>query len=138
MALAMIDIDLFKIYNDTHGHLAGDKVLKQVATKLKAMLRRDDDFFFRVGGEEFAAIFTAKDYEGMKQMADKLVEAVQALELELPESAVQEMKTVTISLGALYSDCQDVSSPETLYAEADKLLYIAKENGRNQAFFDRI
>ena len=131
-AMAMIDIDCFKQYNDNYGHHEGDVALKEVAAVLHKKLRRDEDYLFRVGGEEFAVIFTAKEYSSLKTFVQSLVQSVESLEIPFPHTCVEGEKHVTISLGAVYTDCKNIISSDDLYEEVDRLLYLAKENGRNR------
>jgi diguanylate cyclase (GGDEF)-like protein len=122
--MLMIDIDHFKIINDTHGHGAGDAVLRSVAQIFKDGLR-DVDIPARIGGEEFAVLMPHTDIDGVKIVAERLRSTVESLEVVYEGTVLK----VTISLGI--SDCTNVSSIDEMLKNADDALYVAKEAGRN-------
>ncbi len=127
----MVDIDFFKTVNDTHGHAAGDIVLKSVAGVIKQELR-ESDIASRYGGEEFAVLLPFTRIEEAFAVAQRLRKAVEANIVELPKED-EDQKTVikvTISTG-LYQFKQD-DTPQMLYEKADKALYDAKTHGRNK------
>ncbi|MBL7479593.1 sensor domain-containing diguanylate cyclase [Legionella bononiensis] len=129
LAIIMTDIDFFKRYNDSLGHLAGDDALKRVAQAFKSTIRRTTDLIARYGGEEFACILPDTDLEGAKLMAVALQNAVCALKLSHPDSNVSEF--VTISIGVV--SCIPLhGEPINLLDLADKALYRAKTLGRNR------
>jgi diguanylate cyclase (GGDEF)-like protein len=113
LALIMIDVDHFKLYNDTLGHLAGDTCLREVATELRRSLRRPEDQIFRYGGEEFVVILGNTDAVGARHCAESLRHAIVKRSIAHPHGVV------TISLGVAV-------------ARADTALYRAKEEGRNR------
>jgi diguanylate cyclase (GGDEF)-like protein len=122
-ALLMMDIDLFKRFNDTHGHQAGDELIRRVAAILKSSLR-SCDLAARYGGEEFLILLTETDPAGAASFAEKLRGSVQEMRLKGEEG-------VTVSIGAAcYPDHGD--DIETLIRLADSALYHCKRNGRNQ------
>lgn len=123
--LLMIDIDHFKDINDTHGHQAGDRILKGVATKLKASIR-GSDFLARYGGEEFGLILPKTNLESGVEVADKIREAIEFSKFNLDGNWLK----VTVSAGVAQANRQDTD--ETLLKRADKALYQAKETGRNR------
>ena len=125
-SLIMTDIDFFKKFNDKYGHQAGDAVLKHVARTLKANVR-SDDYVCRYGGEEMVIILNADKANAVKS-ANKLCKAISSQMYELtPELSVN----ITISLG-VSTFPQDGKTSTELIEYADKCLYYAKENGRNQ------
>lgn len=130
ICFAMIDIDYFKRYNDTYGHQAGDDVLKKVAKVFKISTHRADDYCFRVGGEEFGIVFGAENEENALQFITKIKDDIEALKIENIKSDVG--KYLTVSIGLTCKKGQEINSLETLYSQTDKLLYLAKENGRNR------
>ena len=134
LALIMIDIDFFKRYNDTYGHVSGDECLQDVAQALKGSVQYHGDVVARYGGEEFAIIMPNTDFSEAKIVADEAVRSVMELGIahETTETAAG---VVTISAGyfALISK-GDPSEAEQLKREADQALYQAKRNGRNQAY----
>lgn len=126
LSCIVFDIDHFKQVNDTHGHAAGDAVLKAVAASCKATLRAGD-LFGRIGGEEFAVLLPHVDREGAGAVAEKLRAAICCQ----PVSGDHGSLTVTASLGtsALSIVSKDI---ETLLAQADAAMYQAKHGGRNR------
>jgi diguanylate cyclase (GGDEF)-like protein len=127
----MLDIDYFKQYNDTYGHLEGDRALKIVASTLQEKLKRPTDYVFRLGGEEFGILLTQADKENSKKLADEICEVVKAQRVEHKGSKVDEV--LTISIGVAWSRALEIDDDEKLLSLADKMLYEAKESGRNNA-----
>src|SRR5690606_5245620 len=125
LSLILLDLDHFKSINDTHGHVVGDEVLKEVAARIQTTCRQSD-LCFRLGGEEFAVILSHTDTEGARIIAERVREAVNATPVEVQGRTVK----VTISLGVT-SFCEDDSSRE-LISRADLALYCAKAQGRNR------
>lgn len=129
----MVDIDYFKPYNDTYGHLQGDVALQSVAHILKTSLSRPGDFAFRLGGEEFGIILTDTDAKSARQMAERLRFNVESLNME--HKGNKNTGIVTISLGAICVTPTLSMGNESLLHTADANLYAAKERGRNQVVF---
>jgi len=130
LALLMIDIDHFKLYNDRYGHQAGDSCLQAVAATLKAAFGRAQDLVARYGGEEFVCLLPECDHAAAKPKADELVQAVAAL--GLPHESSPTAATLTISLGIAVIIPNVSRSPDDLVMAADAALYQAKQQGRNQ------
>jgi diguanylate cyclase (GGDEF)-like protein len=128
-ALILLDVDKFKNFNDTHGHLAGDRVLQAVAVKLDETVRKID-FVARYGGEEFAVIAPDATPKGAIQLAERLRSAVEESEVEFEGKRLH----VTISLGvaAFQVPAREVT-PAVAIKLADEQLYAAKGAGRNKA-----
>jgi diguanylate cyclase (GGDEF)-like protein/putative nucleotidyltransferase with HDIG domain len=122
-ALIMIDIDFFKTYNDTYGHLAGDDVLASIARCIQSSIRNIDQAF-RYGGEEFAVMLPETSTQGAYVVAERIREKIQ-------ERTFKGRASVTASLGVA-SWPTDGMTKEELLASADKALYTAKETGRNR------
>lgn len=132
LSLALIDIDFFKGFNDLHGHLGGDDCLRRVAQALQAAVpRRNGDLVARYGGEEFAVLLVGTDGEGASTVAERLRSSVAGLAIPHGRSDVAEH--VTVSIGAASVAPDGGQPPDSLIAIADRLLYRAKEGGRNQA-----
>lgn len=129
----MVDIDFFKQYNDTYGHLQGDVALQNVAYILKSSLLRPGDFVFRLGGEEFGIILTETDCSNARKMAERLRFNVESLNIE--HKGNKKSGIITISLGAVCITPIAGMNNETLLRSADINLYAAKERGRNQVVF---
>jgi len=132
LSLIMIDIDCFKDYNDTYGHLAGDDCLKKTADKIKDILRRPGDFAARYGGEEFALILPGTFEEGALAVAERLRSGVESLQIAHSKSTAGSV--VTISAGVASMLPHKEISPQNLIGAADKALYNAKKEGRNRVY----
>lgn len=132
VALIMIDIDDFKRFNDTYGHVAGDECLQDVAQVLKSVVHYHGDVVARYGGEEFAIILPNTDFSEARIVADQAVRAVRERGIAHESSELSE-GVVTISAGyyALVSQ-GDMSEADTLKQQADRALYQAKRSGRNR------
>lgn len=125
--IVMIDIDNFKQVNDTWGHQCGDLVLKEIA-RLLSDEKRDSDLLARYGGEEFLLLMNGITPEDAKKRAEKLRIAIAHHIFSWMDTRIP----VTISLGISSRKGTDVSQIADLIAESDKLLYVAKGNGKNQ------
>ncbi|TVQ74199.1 MAG: GGDEF domain-containing protein, partial [Oceanospirillales bacterium] len=121
--LLMMDIDFFKAINDNHGHDVGDKALMHVAGRITAQLR-EGDLCARFGGEEFVVLLPSTDTVEAMRVAERIREAVESSPLELPK------QPITLSIGV--ATYQPGMTAEMLLKAADKEVYRAKENGRNQ------
>nr|AYQ73987.1 diguanylate cyclase [Cohnella candidum] len=130
ITIVMCDIDHFKAYNDTYGHLGGDECLKKVASAIDAAATRPGDMAARYGGEEFILLLPDTDLNGGQEVASRLREAV--LSLRLPHEKSQAGEIVTISAGVASLVPQADFEPKMLIDLADKALYQAKLNGRNR------
>lgn len=130
ISLALIDIDHFKLINDTYGHLAGDECLKKVGRVLKQAVNRPNDICARYGGEEFAIVYGNTTLEQSRVLIDKLFEAINALNIPNENSPTLPRLTVSIGLETMYPN--DKNTENELIKASDTLLYMAKENGRNQ------
>lgn len=136
LTVIMLDIDYFKMLNDTCGHLFGDSVLEQVAEALKKSAQRAGDYVFRYGGEEFCILTSALNREEAFLFVEKLRLSICALEIENKQSP---HRILTASAGFwCASDLGDIT-PSELLLNADNALYRAKEAGRNAVVdFDNI
>ena len=126
--LLLIDIDHFKAFNDTHGHLVGDKVLRFVATTLKRCVK-GNDMPARYGGEEFAVILPNTAFVGAEAVSEQIRRAISAGELLNRESG-QRLGKITVSIGMAQFRRNEL--PHELIQRADQALYLAKERGRNR------
>ena len=133
LTLLVMDIDNFKRYNDTYGHMKGDDVLKQMGALFLDFFNRKNQVIYRVGGEEFAAILTTKSKEESMMITDKLLNKV--LSQKIVHENNEAFGFVTISIGGITTKVTKQTSLDTLYAKADAGLYKAKEQGRNQVVF---
>jgi diguanylate cyclase (GGDEF)-like protein len=129
IALAMIDLDQFKEFNDTYGHPAGDKCLRAVAETLAQQVRNPEAFVARFGGEEFALLLRDAQAAAMGQVAERIRAAVHALELQQPAGAARR---VSVSIGFAAVTPAEGDARETLAQLADAALYQAKRLGRDR------
>ncbi|MBF0195030.1 MAG: GGDEF domain-containing protein [Magnetococcales bacterium] len=128
MVLIMIDVDHFKNYNDTHGHLGGDQALVALAKTLHNTVR-PGDFVFRYGGEEFAIILPITNRQQCNSVAERVRVAVMNTKIAMPDGT--PLPSITISMGiAEYKISEETESE--LLKRADAKLYEAKESGRNR------
>ncbi|MFK8068018.1 MAG: diguanylate cyclase [Gammaproteobacteria bacterium] len=127
LSMIMMDIDHFKKFNDTYGHLAGDRALNSIAKSLIEHLRPEDTIT-RYGGEEFLAVLPDSDIHDAAQVAERLRTAVEETELFAVEG--ESLAPLTLSLGIAQLQLHD--NQESLIGSADKALYRAKGKGRNQ------
>ncbi len=127
LALAILDIDHFKKYNDSFGHPAGDIALVALANLLKAQMRRGNDAAFRLGGEEFALIYQVKNEESALKLIEGVREAVEKLDQHCTIN-----QRITVSVGLLLINTTQGVSVKKAYELADQSLYQAKYFGRNR------
>ena len=129
LSLLMLDVDHFKLYNDSYGHVRGDTCLKQIAESALDVVARPGDLVARYGGEEFAFLLPGTSNDGAMQVANKVCEALRARKLQHLENSPG---IVTVSIGCATIVPQLGQQPATLIEIADQALYSAKRNGRNQ------
>jgi diguanylate cyclase (GGDEF)-like protein len=129
----MLDVDFFKQYNDTYGHIEGDKALIYVAKNLRSVLQRPGDFVFRLGGEEFGVFLTDTGAQDAQALAGKICHSLE--ELKIPHAGNKASAYLTISIGAVSCVADETLDGEEIIKQADKKLYEAKENGRNRVEF---
>jgi two-component system, chemotaxis family, response regulator WspR len=127
----MIDVDHFKEYNDTYGHLPGDEILKRVARTIDDNFNRSTDLAARFGGEEFVVVLADTPHSGALHLGNKVCRAVEAL--RLPHIASGVARFLTVSVGGATAIPQPGDPVSLLVDAADKALYAAKRAGRNRA-----
>ncbi len=130
LSFIILDIDYFKNYNDTYGHLLGDKALKDVSEVLINMTNRSSDFAFRLGGEEFGLILINQDKKSVFEYAQKIRQSIEELHIEHKTSKISN--NLTASIGIVTRNGKDIKDSSEIYRLADEALYISKRNGRNQ------
>ncbi|MDF1689655.1 MAG: GGDEF domain-containing protein [Cycloclasticus sp.] len=130
LVLAVLDIDRFKKINDTYGHSVGDKVLCTISQLINKQVR-NSDFFGRVGGEEFAVIFTGSDVDNAIKRLNQFRASVEDCKFGY------QGKRLTITLSAGCALFADEDTPDSVYKRADQALYRAKESGRNKCLSER-
>jgi diguanylate cyclase (GGDEF)-like protein len=133
LSLLMLDVDLFKQFNDLYGHLAGDDCLKRVAETLKTTIQRESDLVARYGGEEFVVLLPSTNPEGAARVAENLLSAIRDLRIE---HAGSPHRVLTVSIGL--ASCCNRTAPidrSRLLEQVDAALYAAKRAGRNRLCF---
>ena len=134
LSLLMIDIDHFKEYNDTYGHLAGDDCIIQVARVLDSQVNRPMDLVARYGGEEFVILLPDSDMQGAETVGKRLLDAV--AEERIPHCNSKVCEWVTVSIGVrIFLPEEEKTDKEEILNQADQALYEAKNQGRNQLGF---
>jgi diguanylate cyclase (GGDEF)-like protein len=129
LSLGFIDLDHFKLVNDTHGHPVGDQVLKFVAEMFMSKVRASD-LVGRYGGEEFMVVFPGTPAAGASILFHRILEALRHASHDIAQS---QSSSVTASIGgATHSQEQPFSHVSALVTAADRAVYAAKDNGRNQ------
>jgi diguanylate cyclase (GGDEF)-like protein len=132
IAVLLVDIDHFKLFNDCYGHGPGDECIQAVASTLGSSVNRPFDQVARYGGEEFAVVLYNSTEQYVRDYADAIVAQIAALEIEHKASDVADF--VTISVGAAVMRPSASNEPDQLLRKADDALYEAKAQGRNCAF----
>jgi diguanylate cyclase (GGDEF)-like protein/PAS domain S-box-containing protein len=130
ISLIIVDVDYFKRFNDTYGHLAGDSCLRKIAHTIKDSLRRAGNFAARYGGEEFAVILPDTGADGAYLFAESLREKIENLNIDHSDSRAG--KNVTVSMGVSTTVPEKDRFHDELISLADKALYQAKRAGRNR------
>ncbi|MCL1466973.1 diguanylate cyclase [Argonema galeatum] len=138
LSLILLDVDFFKSYNDTYGHLAGDDCLRLVADTIKSAIQRPEDLVARYGGEEFAVILPNTDASGSVIVAEAIRQAIHDLAIPHAQSRVCDralglkIDRLTVSLGVASTVPKKGLLPQYLINAADKALYTAKKEGRDR------
>jgi diguanylate cyclase (GGDEF)-like protein len=129
LSLLMVDIDWFKAYNDSYGHLRGDAALAEVAKTLAGSFTRAGDLVARFGGEEFAALLPATEAQGASELAEQARARIEARGIAHHAAEAGRVLTVSVGVASLVPDAR--LQTHSLVDEADRALYLAKANGRN-------
>jgi len=130
IALLMLDIDCFKPYNDTYGHLAGDDALKTVSESLHETIKRESDFIARYGGEEFAIVLFGTELAAAENLGEKIRQRIADLNIEHQASEISDRITVSIGVAACVPEPQ--ITPDKVIFGADQALYKAKSEGKDR------
>lgn len=133
LSVLMVDIDKFKDFNDTYGHMQGDEALVAVSSALHSAVSRPSDLVARYGGEEMVVLLPNTDADGARGIAERMREAVQGLNIPHEKSGIG---VVTVSVGGASRIPPRGGDASTLLEAADKALYRAKESGRNRVVVD--
>jgi diguanylate cyclase (GGDEF)-like protein len=135
LSVLVMDVDWFKRFNDTYGHVAGDACLNQVAQAAQSCVVRESDMLARYGGEEFTAILWQTDASGAAVVAERVLNAIRALDVPHAESPLGR---VTASIGVAGCKALAIADPQTLLKAADRALYAAKTAGRDRIHIDSL
>jgi len=137
LGLILLDIDHFKLYNDTYGHPAGDACLKAISSTLARIAKRPRDRVARYGGEELVVVLPETNQEGTLQVAHEILGAV--CQLQIPHASSPTAMVVTLTAGVSMLDPSTPQTAEDLLQKADTALYAAKKDGRNRVWrFDPV
>ncbi|MGV6807977.1 MAG: GGDEF domain-containing protein [bacterium] len=128
LSILIIDLDFFKLYNDQHGHVQGDKCLKQVASCIEEMVRNPPDIVGRYGGEEFLVILPGADSERGREVAERIRGGIKSLDIRF---GLNDSQIVTATIGVATSSGAE-SNPEQLVKLADGFLYRGKAEGKDR------
>jgi diguanylate cyclase (GGDEF)-like protein len=129
LSMILLDIDYFKMFNDTYGHVAGDDCLKKISRVLSQTVQRSLDLVARYGGEEFCCLLPLTDYENAMLIANKIRENILAEKIINQGSDVSEFLTASLGVVTILPDGR--ITPDQFIEMADKNLYSAKAEGRN-------
>jgi len=133
LSLLMIDIDCFKKYNDTYGHIEGDACLKIIADTLTKNVLRPNDFVARYGGEEFAVVLPNTDKNGARGVADRFQASIRTC--GIPHRKNRAANYVTVSIGGTTGTVDRTQNGADYVRQADEMLYLSKQNGGNRVSF---
>jgi diguanylate cyclase (GGDEF)-like protein len=128
LSIIMLDIDNFKVINDSYGHLTGDQVIRTVSDIIKQQLQRPLDEVTRYGGEEFVVLLPNTKNAGALEIAEKIRQTIAQSNVSVAGTSI----SFTVSAGVYTSVANDINNPEIFTERADKALYFAKQHGRNQ------
>jgi len=136
LSLLMLDIDYFKLYNDTYGHHEGDNCLKAIADILSKTLVREEDFVARFGGEEFVVVLPNTDGRGACIVAEKIISSIRDAKISHESSSISDY--VTVSIGAINTNVYYERIKDDYLVMADEMLYASKQAGRDRYTFRRM
>ncbi|MCL2100944.1 MAG: GGDEF domain-containing protein, partial [Fibromonadales bacterium] len=134
LCIAIMDIDFFKEYNDHYGHLAGDECLKKLGDVLKTLQQDMKVYSARVGGEEFSLLWFEEKANNAEKNALQIKQKID--DLKMPHEKSEVSSNITVSIGIHITECGASNDINELYNMADRALYNAKNNGRNQIVID--
>lgn len=136
-SLFILDIDHFKQVNDRYGHTVGDNVLRYVS-KIISVALRESDIFARYGGEEFLGIFPNTNAESAFDLAERIRKLVAGLDIDISQDRSKPVQTIQITVSIGISSFSTSTNELSLVDAADKALYQAKQNGRNQTVLSKL
>ncbi len=130
LSFLMLDVDHFKLFNDTYGHARGDEALVRVAEVLRHSMKRQGDWAFRLGGEEFGCLMSTENKSDAQDMAERILADV--INLNIVHNTNQDVGVLTISIGIAQLPNAEISTESDFYRVADEALYLAKKSGKNR------
>jgi diguanylate cyclase (GGDEF)-like protein len=130
LSLVMIDVDHFKRFNDSHGHLAGDECLRALCGAIQDSLERPGDFVARYGGEEFVLLLPDTPLAGAAHIAERIRALVESLDIQ--HTTHSQPSKITVSAGVATTSSYEPGSHERLIRRADNAMYLAKQRGKNR------
>jgi len=131
--LIMVDIDFFKEYNDTYGHVQGDKAIKSIGSKIQEISRRYEVRAYRYGGDEFLITDHKLNKQDLKKLGNEINEEIEKLKLENQKSPLSEY--ITVSVGITRVKLEKSCNQNKLIKKVDNALYESKRIGRNKVIF---
>ncbi len=131
LALVLVDVDYFKLFNDTYGHGAGDDCLREIAEVIASAARRPGDLAARLGGEEFTVLLCDTGTEGALAVASQIQSAIEQLAIAHETTRVSNADIMSVSIGVVSMMPAPMIGPSVLLYRADEALYAAKQDGRN-------
>ncbi len=138
LSFILLDVDFFKQYNDLYGHVAGDECLETIGAILGSTLLRATDMAFRYGGEEMCCLMPSTDFDGARQLAERLRRNVEDAAISHDHSSISRYLTVSIGFMTYHFQSNEAPHHETVIKACDDMLYQAKEGGRNRIVGDRL
>jgi diguanylate cyclase (GGDEF)-like protein len=133
LTVAIADVDHFKSFNDTYGHMRGDECLRAVALAIRSVARRPGDLAARYGGEEFAVVLPETDAAAARAIMESMLEAVRALHVVHSGSSCADFVTISAGVATIVPSME--MSPSVIVLPADAALYEAKQSGRNRVCY---
>ncbi|WP_100186418.1 GGDEF domain-containing protein [Marinomonas sp. BSi20584] len=131
LSILLIDVDYFKQYNDTYGHISGDEALQKIASSLESIINKETDLLARYGGEEFVVILPNKSAKQAEEIAQQMKQVIELINIEHKTSKIADV--ITVSIGIVTRVKNGKTDTDTLMKNADIALYHSKAQGRNQA-----
>ncbi|SHF75794.1 diguanylate cyclase (GGDEF) domain-containing protein [Marinomonas polaris DSM 16579] len=131
LSILLIDVDYFKQYNDTYGHISGDEALQKIASSLESIINKETDLLARYGGEEFVVILPNKSAKQAEEIAQQMKQVIELINIEHKTSKIAD--AITVSIGIVTKVKNGKTDTDTLMKNADIALYHSKAQGRNQA-----
>lgn len=137
-AFVLLDVDNFKKYNDNYGHQDGDSVLINLASALKESFKRSEDTVFRLGGEEFGVLISAKSIDDIYTLVESARKKIESLSIEHKLNPPLNIITASFGVTIISSNAKDKFTLDTVYKKTDDALYESKESGRNRVTYKQL